>query len=76
MAAHAQPDDTPAVERDTVLLWANGLAHGPACGERIACPACDMPLGENYLPAERQVRWSGTFILCHLCGGRWREIAA
>jgi hypothetical protein len=57
-----------------VLVEANGLDHGPACGERIACP-CGVDRGP-YRLAERQVRRGGTFVICHGCGKRWREVAA
>ncbi len=59
-----------------MLLSANGLDHGPACGERVSCPACGDPLGPLYRVAERQERRTGTFILCHRCDGQWQEIAA
>lgn len=68
--------DTTHLDRNTVLLVAHGIVHGPSCGERIPCPICGDGPWAPYMPAERQSRRTGTFVLCHACDGRWREIAA
>lgn len=59
-----------------LLVPANGIDHGPACGERIPCPVHGTPNGPDYLPAERQIRQFGVFIFAHDCRRAWRELPA
>ena len=50
----------------------SNVEHGPACGERVACPVHGQPYGPHYLPAELHHRVSSTYVIAHDCGRSWR----
>ena len=58
-----------------MLIPANGIDHGPACGERIPSPhrRCQEQVAP-FLAGERQVRRHGVFVLCNVCRSGWREV--